>query len=163
MTTPFVPSFGPPSVLRGLYRSLVQVQRLVPSLTPGGGMSLAWQPLSVQLDVTIEQPGFMWCRMDIGFLRPGKDQPAPLVAGRAPDRVGLCYFDMVTDGSGALLVRAGDRLICTQGPIYGTFDVRVIPEVAQDYIGGHHVEVQVLEVAKQTQAGGLTPFPGGAP
>jgi hypothetical protein len=60
-------------------------------------------------------------------------------------------------------VRANDRLLCVQGPIYGEFEIRVVPDVAQDYVGAHHVEVQVIEVAKQVQPGSLTPFPGGAP
>lgn len=150
-------------MLRGLYRSKVQVVRLLPSLNSSGGMSLAWSPLTEILDRTLDQAGYMWCRLDLGFMRPGKDQPAPLVAGRAPDRVGVCYYDPVTDASGAPLVRANDRLLCVQGPIFGEFEIRVVPDVAQDYNGAHHVEVQVIEVAKQVQPGSFTPFPGSPP
>lgn len=163
MTTPYVPTFPSPSMLRNLYNSRVQVSRLASTLTSGGGMSLVWTPLNVFLDPTEDQPGFMSCRLDMGFIRPGKDQPAPLVAGRAPDRVGVCYYDPVTDSNGVPVVQAGDRLTCVAGPIFGIFDVRLVPDVAQDYTGAHHVEVQVIEVAKQTQPGSPTPFPGGRP
>lgn len=163
MTTPFAPFRPPPTPLRGLYSSKVQVLRLAPSLTAQGGMSVAWSPLTVILDRTLDQPGYMWCRLDLGFLRPGRDQPAPLVAGRAPDRTAVCYFDPVIDSTGRLLVQANDRLLCVQGPVYGEFEIRVVPEVALDYSTAHHVEVQVIEVAKQVQPGSLTPFPGGSP
>lgn len=163
MTTPYVPFTGPPSPLRYLYRSRVQVERLTPTLAAGGGMSLVWSPLSMIIDTTDDVPGYMWCRLDIGFLRRGKDVPAPLVAGRAPDRVGVAYYDLAADINGVPLVQAGDRLVCVAGPIFGTFEIRMVPEVAQDGVGGHHIEVQVIEVAKQTQPGSPTPFPGGRP
>jgi hypothetical protein len=163
VTTPYVPFMPAPSQLRSLYRSKVQVLRLTPSLTAQGGMSVAWNPLSVVIDRTLDQPGYMWCRLDLGFIRPGKDFPAPLVAGRAPDRVGVCYYDPVTNTSGVPLVQANDRLVCVEGPIFGTFEVRLVPDVAQDYVGAHHIEVQVIEVSKQVQPGSPTPFPGGAP
>jgi len=149
--------------MRPLYASRVQVSRLSPTLTTGGGMSLAWTALNVILDPTEDLPGYLRCRLDMGFIRPGKDQPAPLVAGRAPDRVGVCYYDPVTDASGVPLVQAGDRIFTVGGPIYGTFEIRLVPDVAQDFSGAHHVEVQVIEVAKQTQPGSFTPFPGGKP
>jgi hypothetical protein len=49
------------------------------------------------------------------------------------------------------------------GPVFGTFEMRVIPDVAQDYVGAHHVEVQVIEVSQSLQPGSPTPFPGSAP
>lgn len=149
--------------MRALFRSKVQVLRLSPSLTAQGGMSVSWSPLTSIIDRTLDQPGYMWCRLDLGFIRPGKDQPAPLVAGRAPDRVGVCYYDPVTDASGVPLVQANDRLTCVQGPVAGVFEIRLVPDVALDLIGAHHIEVQVIEVAKQAQPGSVTPFPGGAP
>jgi hypothetical protein len=163
MTTPYVPNFGPPTQLRALYNSRVQVSRLVPTLTTTGGMSLAWSPLTSVLDPTEDVSGYMSCRLDIGFIRPGKDTFAPLVAGRAPDRVGVAYYDPAVDANGVPLVLAGDRLLCVSGPIFGTFEIRIVPEVAQNFSGAHHIEVQVIEVAKQTQAGSFTPFPGGKP
>lgn len=126
-------------------------------------MSVTWGPLGAILDNTLSTPGYMWCRLDIGFLRPGRDAPAPLVAGRAPDRIGVCYFDPVTDASGVPFVQAGDRLSCVEGPIAGTFEIRMVPDTALDFAGAHHCEVQIIEVSKQAQAGSFTPFPGGRP
>jgi hypothetical protein len=126
-------------------------------------MSVAWNPLTAVIDRTLDQPGYMWCRLDLGFIRPGKDTPAPLVAGRAPDRVGVCYYDPVTSTNGVPLVLANDRLLCVEGPIFGMFEVRLVPDVAQDFVGAHHIEVQVIEVSKQVEPGSPTPFPGSAP
>jgi hypothetical protein len=39
----------------------------------------------------------------------------------------------------------------------------VIPEVAQDFTGAHHVEIQVIEVSQALQPGSITPFPGSRP
>lgn len=160
---PYVLPFTPPSAMRALYSSVVSVTRLTPALNDQGGMSMAWAAISAVPDLVLQQPALMSCRLDIGFTRPGKDQFAPLVAGRPPDRVGVCYYDPVTDSNGIPVVKAGDRLVCVSGPIFGSWEVRVVPDVAQNYIGAHHVEVQVIEVAQALGPGSPTPFPGGAP
>ena len=162
MTTPYQPFFPPPSAMRGLYSSVVQVARLTPSFNDQGGMNLTWQVITGFPDPYLGTAGQMACRLDIGFTRPGKDQLAPLVAGRPPDRVGVCYYDIVSDDTGVPVVRAGDRLTCIQGPIFGTWSIRNIPDVAQDYTGGHHIEVQVIEVSQSLGPGSPTPFPGSA-
>lgn len=142
------------------YTSVCQVQRLTPTLDADGGMSLLWNNLTTIVDPVYNQPGLLQCRIDLQFLRPGKDQPMPLVAGRAPDRTGLAIFDLATDSNGIPLVLAGDRLVCVQGPIFGTFDIRLIPDVAQSLTGAHHVETQIIEVSQLLQQGSPTPFPG---
>jgi hypothetical protein len=163
MVTPYQPFFHSPSAMRALYPSVVQVTRLTPVINGQGGMSLSWQVISGYPDPVIQTPGLMACRLDIGFTRPGKDQFAPLVAGRPPDRVGVCYYDVVADASGVPIVLAGDHLYCVSGPVIGTWEVRNIPDVAQNYVGGHHIEVQVIEVAQSLIPGSVTPFPGSAP
>jgi hypothetical protein len=145
------------------YTSTCQVLRLDPSLGPAGAMTFAWNPVTTVVDPVVSEPGLLKCRLDLTFLRPGKDQPAPIVAGRAPDRTGVCYFDLATDGEGVPLVLAGDRLKCVAGPVFGTFEVRLIPEVAQDLTGAHHVETQVIEVSQMLRHGSPTPYPGKAP
>lgn len=159
MATPYIPYVANQG-LRMFYTSICQVMRNDPQMDPSGGMLLGWTAVTAILDPIIDQPGLLQCRLDLTFVRPGKDQPAPIVAGRAPDRVGVCYFDLANDSSGAPLVRAGDRLECVSGPIFGTFEIRVIPDVAQDLIGAHHIEVQVCEVSQMLQPGSPTPFPG---
>jgi hypothetical protein len=162
VTTPYVPfPTGGQSPLRAFYSTVAQVLRLAPSLAPGGGMTTAWNPLSAIVDPVLDEPGLLACRIALGFLRPGQDAPAPFVAGRAQDRVGVCYFDLSTDENGNPFVLAGDRLLCVDGPIRGTFEIRAVPDVALGFQHGHHVEVQVIEVAHQFTP--PTPFPGGAP
>ncbi len=145
------------------YSSTCQVLRNVPQMEAGGGMILGWTKVTDIVDPILDQPGLLQCRLDLHLVRPGKDAPAPLVAGRAPDRVGVAFFDLAPGPSGAPLVLAGDRLECVAGPIFGTFDIRVIPDVAQDLVGGHHVEVQCVEVSAMLQPGSPTPFPGSPP
>lgn len=163
MTTPqpYVP-FAPTTVLRMFYTSVCQVLRLNPALSAGGGMSFTWDPLTAVVDSYLNEPGLLQCRLDLTFLRPGKDQPAPVVAGRAPDRTGVCYFDLYAGADGVPLVKAGDRLTCVSGPIFGTFEIRLIPDVAQSLTGAHHIEVQVVEVSQMLKPGSPTPFPGSA-
>ena len=160
---PYVPYAPGQSAIRMFYSSVCQVERLDPVLDSGGGMSLTWNDLTTIVDPVYNQPGLLQCRLDLTFLRPGKDQPMPLVAGRAPDRTGVCYFDLATDGDGVPLVLAGDRLKCVSGPIFGTFELRLIPDVAQSLTGAHHVETQVIEVSQMMQRGSPTPFPGSPP
>lgn len=163
MTTPYQPQFPMQSPLRALYRSIAQVTRLQASLVTGGTASVSWQPVTDILDMWLDQPGLIKCRLDLQFVRPGKDQPMPLVAGRAPDRVGVLFFDPATDENGLPLIKAGDRLVMVSGPVTGTFEMRVVPDPAQDLLGTHHMEVQVIETSQALQPGSLTPFPGSRP
>jgi hypothetical protein len=149
------------SPARGLYRSVAQVMRLQPTLQPGGGMVVAWTAVTDILDPYLVTPGMIACRLDLLFTRPGKDAPMPLVAGRAPDRVGVLFYDMPADVNGLPLVKAGDHFQMVSGPITGTFELRQTPEPAQDYIGAAHAENQVTEVSQALQPGSYTPFPGG--
>lgn len=162
MTTPYVPAV-PLSPTRGLYNSVAAVLRLTPTLQAGGGMSVAWAQVTDILDPYVVTPGLIACRLDLQFIRPGKDAPMPLAAGRAPDRVGLLFYDMPTDPSGLPLVKAGDRFQMVSGPIFGVFEMRQVPEMAQSYTGAAHAENQVVEVAQSLAPGSYTPFPGGAP
>ncbi len=159
MTTPYVPAVPLNSARRALYTSVAQVVRLVPALD-GGSASVSWVPVTDILDPYLEIPGQFQCRLDLQFVRPGKDQPMPLVAGRAPDRVGVLFFDCITDNGGKPLVLAGDRIEMVHGPVLGTFEIRLIPDVAQDFLGAHHVEVQVIEVSQALKPGTVQPFPG---
>lgn len=164
MTTPYQPFQPSISALRGLYSSVVQVLRLTPSMDPStGGMGLAWAPLGAVVDVVLDSPAMLACRLAVGFLRPGKDQPAPIVAGRPQDRVAVIYYDPLVNSSGVPLVQAGDRFLCVAGPISGTWEMRNPPDQLQDYHNAGHCEAQVVEVAAQSGPGSPTPFPGGAP
>lgn len=163
MTTPYVPFAPGQGGLAAFYTSTVQVLRMNETLQAGGGMTMSWQPVTDIIDPVVDQPGMMKCRIDLTYLRPGKDQPPAYVAGRAPDRVGVAYFNLSADASGIPFVRAADRLQCVAGPIFGTFELRLIPDVAQDATGASHCEVQVIEVSQQLQPGSPTPFPANPP
>lgn len=86
------------------------------------------------------------CRFDVGFLRPGRDQPMPAEAGRAPDRIGVLYCAPDT------ALRVGDRLTFTSGPVDGVFEIRVVPDKAADFSTAHHIECQLVEVAQQVSS-----------
>lgn len=153
--TPYVPNISP---ARSLYSSTVQVLRLSASLNADFGMSVTWAAVDTIVDVLMDTPGILQCRLDIGYLRPGKDQLPPIVAGRPQDRFGVIYFDPVLDASGNMLVKAGDRFLCVSGPISGTWEMRNIPDQLQGYRGAAHCEAQVVEVAAQNGPGTPTPF-----
>jgi hypothetical protein len=170
MTAPTPPPAPPTSValytpwaatspLRYAYRSLVEVLRLDYKLD-AGAPTYTWARIPDVIDPYIDVPGQMMCRLDIGFMRPGKGQPMPVVAGRAPDRIGLLFCDVAAAPSGQSLIKSGDRIHTLAGPVFGTFEIRVIPDVAQDYVGAHHLEIQVIEVAQSLAESSVTPFPG---
>lgn len=163
MTTPYVPPVPGSSPMRSLYRSVAQVIRLVPSLTAGGSMSLAWSNVTDMVDPVWGVEGQLQLRLDFQFIRPGKDVQMPLVAGRAPDRTALAFFDCASDQNGVSLIKANDRLVMVSGPITGTWQLNLIPEVAQDFLGAHHIETQVIEVSQALAPGSVTPFPGSRP
>ena len=128
--------------MRWLYNTRVEVLRLSVDVQDGIA-SQTWQQLDVIVDDYLGVPGELMCRIDLIFQRPGKDQPMPLVAGRAPDRVGLMFFDPTPE------IRTGDRFHVLDGPVQGTFEIRVMPDPAQQYGPlAHHMEVQVIEVAQ---------------
>ena len=152
----------PITAVRGLYSSVVQVFRLTPTLNADFGMTVSWGVVPDIVDLQLQQPGLMACRLAIGLLRPGKDQPPPLVAGRPQDRYGVIYYDPVTL-AGVPLVKAGDRFLCVSGPISGTWEMRNSPDQLQGYSLPQHCEAQVVEVAAQSGPGSPTPFPGSPP
>jgi hypothetical protein len=126
--------------IRHLYVSRAEVHRLQITLVKGS-MTNTWQKLTAMVDPALNIAGELMCRLDLNFIRPGKDQPSPLVAGRSQDRVGLLFCDY----SPHLL--AGDRLKMVGGPITGTFELRANPDGAIDFSQVHHFETQVVEVS----------------
>lgn len=163
MTTPYQPLNNGASSPRWLYRTTANVLRVAATVDANGGISMVYNQLTDILDPYLNVPGQLLCRLDLNFVRPGKDQPPAVVAGRAPDRVGVLFYDILTDDSGVPYIRAGDRIQCIAGPIFGTFEIRTIPDVAQDYTGAHHCEVQVVEVSQALTPPTPTPFPGEGP
>lgn len=114
-----------------LFASVVKVQRLTRTRTDGV-TKMEWLDQPAPLNA-------IRCRLDLNFLRPGKDVPPAYEAGTAPDRVGV----MFCRANNAL--RAGDRIVTVSGPVSGVFDLKVIPDIAVDFSSAHHIEVQVIE------------------
>lgn len=137
--------------MRHLYSSRVAVLRLDSTIVHGTPQ-LDWVKLGYIIDPDLGVPGELSCRIDLGFQRPGRDAPMAVVAGRAPDRIGIMFCDVTGD------LRAGDRIDCLTGPVTGVFELRQTPDPAVDYGTAHHLEVQIVEVA-QNMAG----FPSAAP
>jgi hypothetical protein len=135
--------------MRHLYHTRAEVLRLSRQMTDGVPIT-EWVKVPTIIDPWLGVPGELLCRIDLGFQRPGKDQPMPVVAGRNPDRVGVMVFD-VTDA-----LRAGDRIRCLDGPVSGTFEMRVLPDPAAGYSAAHHMEVQIVEVVVQNNSNLLT-------
>lgn len=133
--------------LRGMYSSVVEVFENQMSVVDGS-MRSGWAKLAVMVDPKHGIPGEMKCRADLGFLRPGKDAPSPIVAGRAPDRVGVLAFDF------SPYIKAGQRIRFKSGPFTGTFELKAWPDPAADYSSVHHLEVQIVEVAQSAAGGG---------
>lgn len=127
--------------MRHLYNVRVEVLELSGTLSDGIP-TLTWTKLDDVVDAALDVAGELMCRLDLVFQRPGKDAPMPLIAGRAPDRVGVMLFDP-TDK-----IKAGQRVHCLAGPVTGTYELRAAPDVAQALSTGHHMEVQVVEVAQ---------------
>lgn len=135
-----------------LFSSTVRVERQ--DFTVSGGLaSTSWVPVDEPWAKALR------CRLDLNFVRPGKDAiPAPN-AGVAPDRVGL----MLTSAKAKL--KAGDRIVAIPNragktPVEGTFEIRVVPDVALGMTDAHHIEVQIVEVAQKPKN---FSWPGEAP
>lgn len=122
-----------------LFNSVVRVEELQAVVEDGTAIS-TWNPVAGMEKVK--------CRLDLNFIRPGKDiLPAP-VAGKVPDRIGILFASVGTP------LKPGQRVVAVPNkfgkmPIKGTFEIRVVPDEAIDYSDAHHIEVQVVEVAQK--------------
>lgn len=106
-----------------------------------GVMQQTWGKVNQMFDPNCEN-GEMMCRLDLIFVRQGKDAPQPIQAGRAPDRTGTLYCEVTPN------LRAGQVITCLSGPITGSFIIKAVPDVAHDFDEAHHLEVQVVETAQ---------------
>ncbi len=127
-----------------LFASVVKVQRL----------QLQVQGSTTPIPDWVDQTGVLAavrCRLDLNFVRPGKDALPAYEAGVAANRIGVMFC------SAAVPLLAGDRIVTVSGPVSGTFEIKAIPDIAQDYSSGHHIEVQIVETAQTLS--GRTTFP----
>lgn len=147
------------SNLRGSYSSVVKIRRLGGGMGPGrvnGAAQYNWVESDDLIDVYWGVPGQMQCRLDVQYVSPGIGAPMPAEVATVIPRSGTVYYDIPDS---PLYVRAGDHLVAIDGPFKGsTFEIRVIPQPAQDFLGATHMEAQMVEIAID-----LNLFPGVAP
>jgi len=132
-----------------LYPSAFRVERLQLLQVTDGVPTLDWaQAVSETGDQNEnDMLAFLRGRLDLNFLRPGKDIPEAPVAGKALDRIGVLFTFPYAP------IRAGDRIVAIPNakgkiPVKGTFEIRNNPDEAQGYEDSHHLEVQVIEVVQ---------------
>lgn len=143
------------SLARGSYSSLVEVLRPAKGTAIKGAPSFVWTNPQLMFDEDWGIPGQMRCHIQLGWVRPGSLAPPAFEAGVPMPRIGTLFFDLTY--SGKILLTAGDRIKTLDGPVEGTFELRVIPEPAHDFIGTlDHAEVQIVE----TTILGKNIFPG---
>ncbi len=127
-----------------LFSSVVKVQRQQLRVTAGKTAEMSWVDQDPPLSA-------VRCRLDLVFLRPGKDAIPAYEAGRATDRMGIMFCRANID------LQAGDRIVTVSGPVTGTFEIRSIPDRAVGFSAAHHIEVQVVETNQTLD--GPTSFP----
>jgi hypothetical protein len=134
-----------------LFNSAVRVERMDLVVTDGDAVMDYAQATDEDpaLDAMLQ---FLKCRLDMNFIRQGKDLPPAPVAGRAPDRIGVMFTYPYAP------IKAGDRIIAIENeqgeiPVVGTFEIRYIPDEAVGFASRHHIEVQIIEVGQALTAG----------
>ncbi len=128
--------------MRHLFNTRAEVLRMTATMSHGSP-TVDWNKVDVIIDARLGVSGELMCWLDLNFLRPGKDAPPPVVAGRALDRIGVMFFS-ATDR-----LKSGDRIRCLSGPVTGTFEIRNNPDPAISFrTTPHHFEVQIIEVAQ---------------
>ncbi len=137
--------------MRHLFNSKVEILEAFTDVVDGARVA-SWSKSTANFD-PVCGPGEMKCRLDLIFLRVGKDVPQPIQSGRSPDRTGVLYCSYTPSLRGGQIIRVID------GPFTGaSFLLKMRPDEAQNFKGTHHIEVQVFEV---NQAG--FNYPSGAP
>lgn len=135
--------------MQHLYPSAFRVERLQLVSVQDGVPTIDWaQAISETGDPNEnDMLAFLMGRLDLGFIRPGRDIPLAPEAGKAPDRMGLLFTYPYAP------IRAGDRIVAIPNmngkiPVKGTFEIRPKPDEAQGWDDTHHLEVQVIEVGQ---------------
>lgn len=133
--------------MRHLYNSVVRVERL--QLTRTDGVSkMEWAQATDPDGSTNDLLQYLPCRIDLNYLRPGKDVIPAYEAGRAQDHFGVLFTDAYAP------IKAGDRLVAITNvlgeiPVAGTFEIKAIPDQVVGFASRHHIEVQIVEVGQE--------------
>lgn len=130
--------------MRNLFNSRVRVEELKTVRGPDGRMVTEYFPVTGSTDLMTAKLQSLPCRLDLVFLRPGKDVPQAVNAGKAPDRIGVMFCER------GIPLKAGHRVTAVPNkfgeiPVPGSFEIKTIPDVAVGYSRAHHIEVQIVE------------------
>lgn len=130
-----------------LFNSAVRVERMQ-LVVVDGVATMSYAQATDEDPATNDMLQFLKCRLDMNFLRQGKDIPAAPVAGRAADRIGVMFTYPYAP------IRAGDRIVAipnerNQIPVKGTFEIRQMPDEAIGFSDQHHIEVQIIETGQE--------------
>lgn len=130
--------------MQHLFASAFQVQRLDYTVVDGRP-TMSWVVPTSSDVIEASLLAFFKGRLDLTFLRPGKDILPAAQQGKAQDRIGVLFVEQNCP------IKAGDRIVAIpnergQIPVPGTFEIRYVPDEAMNYVGQHHKEVQVVEV-----------------
>ncbi len=133
--------------MRHLYNSVVRVERL--QLTRIDGVAkMEWSQATDSDPVANDLLQYLPCRIDLNYLRPGKDVVPAYEAGRAQDHFGVLFT------AAHAPIKAGDRLVAITNavgeiPVVGTFEIKAIPDQVVGFSSQHHIEVQIVEVGQE--------------
>lgn len=137
-------------MMRHLFPSVFEILRIPDMTFVDGSPTVLTSEVSDVVDEAWGVPGQFQGRLDLTFVRAGKDQPPTFETGLRVDRAGVLFFGIDVD------LRASDVIRAISGPVQGTFELRAFSDIAQGYGSGHHREVQVFEIAQEVASG----FPG---
>jgi hypothetical protein len=127
--------------MRHLFSSKVMVLELTETFQYGSATEAFTRRTEI-LDPYTNEPGMMWCRIDLGFVRPGKETLLANEKGVFEDRVGVLFAEYTP------YLDIGNRVVCLSGPVEGTFEIKAKPDAIQNYNRIHHLECSVQEVAQ---------------
>lgn len=130
--------------MRHLFNSYVRVEMMDTVRGDDGRVRSDWVPVTTGNERMDKRLAYLNCRLDLSWLRPGKDVPQAQNAGKAPDRFGVMFLD------GDVPLRAGYRIVTVPNPdgtmpVTGTFEIKTIPDEIIGYYALHHKEVQIVE------------------
>ena len=133
-----------------LYPSAFRVERLQLILVENGVPTTDWAQAVSETGDSVENDmlAYLRGRLDLNFIRPGKDIIAAPEAGKAQDRIGILFTFPYAP------IRAGDRIIAIPNaegkiPVKGVFEIGNKPDEALGYSDTHHLETQVKEVGQE--------------
>lgn len=126
--------------MQHLYASVVKIRerKMVPK---NGRPTLSW--------VDVAGLTYWPCRLDLEFMRPGKDAPPAINAGVVPDREGIMFCDVSEKIKAGMQVVTIDDSMGRQ-VVKGVFEIKEIPGISLDSSSQHHMEIKVQETVQSS-------------